>query len=660
MKICNSSVWMMLFCLLVSSCFNKNRLLEDALNMAGDNRKELERVLEHYRDSSLKYSAACFIIENMPGAYSVDPQIIEVCDSFYEAYDVLAKKYDYIVCNEWGEQVDSLWKYFNSLHNIQFEKYKQDIQVMTANQLIKEIDLSFRAWKENVFTRNCSFEDFCEYILPYRRQNGLLIDDSRQMFYERNYGKYFVKEDSICLTDADSLLFAYRHLTHSSFWGTHIPIYNVRTFEKLRHGLCAQRCWYNSLLFSSLGMAVAIDFVPAWGNRNNSHSWNVLIENDKIYPFDAFWEVDRWKYTRLYNNIERDRWWGKFRLPKVFRYTYSNHFEGPLADIEMNMEDVPLLFRNFKMKDVSTDYFETTDVTVTLTGGTEEAKYAYLSVFNSQEWCPVQWGRIEKGKATFKAMGRDIVYLPVLYKKGQIYPAGAVFLLTKDGKIENIEKEDGKETVFLRLLTGTSYYNPKNWYAGCMNNTTIWGVKDGKEEEKLARFPWWMPLERTTLSFKTETPYRIIRLKLPTDSIVLGDIIFRTEQGQIKDVKVATTLYANYPNESPEMLVDAIGATGFRGKAPEYYVDFDLGREYVVSQIIVSPFLRSTLFHTDYFELLYWKSGWQSLGVKQGTDNYLQFDDVPVGALLLLRRCNAKSRGVERVFRYKEGEVRWY
>ena len=40
--------------------------LERALDMAGNNRHELETVLNHYRTDSLKYQAAVFLIEHMP------------------------------------------------------------------------------------------------------------------------------------------------------------------------------------------------------------------------------------------------------------------------------------------------------------------------------------------------------------------------------------------------------------------------------------------------------------------------------------------------------------------------------------------------------------------------------------------------------------------
>ena len=53
------------------SCVNTPiiSLLETALQQAGENRAELEKVLFRYQTDpadSLKYKAACFLIENMP------------------------------------------------------------------------------------------------------------------------------------------------------------------------------------------------------------------------------------------------------------------------------------------------------------------------------------------------------------------------------------------------------------------------------------------------------------------------------------------------------------------------------------------------------------------------------------------------------------------
>ena len=398
--------------------------MEQALELAGDNRKELEKVLVHYQDSGLKYDAARFLIENMPGSYGVDSVSLEKLEQVYQAYDEINRSFgyrrdgDWGDWNGWGKQIDDLAQRHSRL--LGTLSMAMDLRHVQSDYLIQEIDRSFQAWQRNVYAKNASFDDFCEYVLPYRRMNGLVTDHARDTFYHRHSDKYYIKEGGHWLEETDSLLYEYQHLMHSGFRGTRIPVLRAETFERLRYGLCMHRCWYNSVLLSSLGMPVAVDFVPTWGNRNNSHTWNVLMINGRSYAFEAFWDNDRWKYKRIYNNRDIDYLWGRFRLPKVYRYTYSNHIEGPVADGKVSKEDIPLLFLNVKKKDVSAEYFEPHDVTLVLTEpAPEDARYAYLAVFGSGQWHPVQWGRIEKGgSVTFRGMGKDIVYLPVYYKNG--------------------------------------------------------------------------------------------------------------------------------------------------------------------------------------------------------------------------------------------------
>ena len=59
--------WITLLISSLVSChnFKEDRQLSFALERAGENRRELEQVLEHYKNDSLKYRAACFLIKNM-------------------------------------------------------------------------------------------------------------------------------------------------------------------------------------------------------------------------------------------------------------------------------------------------------------------------------------------------------------------------------------------------------------------------------------------------------------------------------------------------------------------------------------------------------------------------------------------------------------------
>ena len=65
-----ATILLLFFTLLLTSCDTNRTYLRYSLRMAGDNRAQLEAVLEHYKDDPEKYAAACYLIENMPAHYS--------------------------------------------------------------------------------------------------------------------------------------------------------------------------------------------------------------------------------------------------------------------------------------------------------------------------------------------------------------------------------------------------------------------------------------------------------------------------------------------------------------------------------------------------------------------------------------------------------------
>jgi hypothetical protein len=72
-------VSVLLFSILLLACSQPTKL-ESALKFAGSNRQELEKALNHYATNpadSLKYRAACFLIENMPYHYSYKNKKLE-------------------------------------------------------------------------------------------------------------------------------------------------------------------------------------------------------------------------------------------------------------------------------------------------------------------------------------------------------------------------------------------------------------------------------------------------------------------------------------------------------------------------------------------------------------------------------------------------------
>lgn len=655
-----SSSLLILFFLFSCSFPKKDSSLDYALQRSGDNRRELEKVLEHYRDSGLKYDAARFLIENMPACYGSDCRSLDALRPLYQDYDSINRMYDFRTPSEWGKKIDGLYGKYHYLLHRTYES--EDLCAMKSNYLIREIDRSFDAWKRNVYASECSYEDFCEYVLPYRRLNGLVADHARDTFYHRHAGKYYVRKGKQWMSETDSLLYEYRHLTHSAFLGAQIPVWNAETFEYLRHGLCIHRCWYNSLLLSALGMPVAIDFVPAWGNRNNSHTWNVLLLHGQSYAFEAFWDNDRWKYKRIYNNRVSDSSWGRFRLPKVYRHTYSNHPEGPAADANVERSDIPALFRNVKKVDVSAEYFETQDVTVTLTEVTpDNARYVYLAVFGYQRWHPVQWAKIEKdGTATFKNMGKDIVYLPVYFKDGVLLPAASPFKLDADGYMRLLADDGKRGNVCLRILTGSSAHDVNRENLNMMRGSRFVSLTDGKPQTEICLWSDPLELKMNKRMLPARPACRHIRMYLPTDTLSVGEIAFYTDKGRIPSVKVLSDVIPLSVSEGADRLTDGMEAATCRGKVPGRFVDFDLGGFFQLTAIGIYPYLDSQIREDCNYTLQYWDGEWKSKETEQGTAcGWLEFKDVPLNALMMLKNLKWKGATAERIFIYEDESFCW-
>jgi hypothetical protein len=134
---------------------------------AGNNRVELEKVLRHYTNDSLKYIAAYFLIENMPYHYSFTGEEVEYNKQYFKML---------------AETTLSPEEITNSLDKgkklLEFDKelLKFDIQEVDSAYLVNNIDLSFKVLHEQPWGSKVTFDDFCEYILPYRLGDECLME----------------------------------------------------------------------------------------------------------------------------------------------------------------------------------------------------------------------------------------------------------------------------------------------------------------------------------------------------------------------------------------------------------------------------------------------------------------------------------------------------
>lgn len=412
--------------------------VEATLKAAGYNRGQIEMALNHYSapGDSLKLKAAYFLIGNMEGhcyvTYSLqdtakkaipfDPLQFPTYDSLTAAFSDMEKEYGAL--------------------DFKKKDVTDDNRIITADFLIKQIDYTFRAWHEKPWAKFLTFDQLCQYILPYRGSNEPL-EDWRKLFWD----KYADIESK--MTNPSDPIEAARLINDDikSWFGFDPRYYYHPTDQGMAEmiakgkGRCEDMTNLTIYAMRANGLAVTSDYTPFWANSGNNHAWNaILTPNGKVIPFMGA-ESNPGDY-HLAN-----------KLAKVYRKTFDIRHEN-LVFQKKKQEKVPGWLAGKSYVDVTADYVPVCDVTVKLIPTIPDSvDIAYLCVFNSGEWQPIHWGRITDTAATFTAMGTGIMYLPALYINEKVAPCGAPFMLHDDGSMTKYET--GQDSVTAPLISTT-------------------------------------------------------------------------------------------------------------------------------------------------------------------------------------------------------------
>lgn len=147
-----------------SSCHSR---LQDALETAGENRAEMERVLEHFKNDpdTLKYSAAKFLIENMPYHYTYVGKEIGQYNAAYLRAASEAKEYRDSVFSEATKKIQ-----------LQKANLAFDIRTIKADFLISAINEACEIWHSVNWHHEYNTDIFYDYVLPYRLLNENVSD----------------------------------------------------------------------------------------------------------------------------------------------------------------------------------------------------------------------------------------------------------------------------------------------------------------------------------------------------------------------------------------------------------------------------------------------------------------------------------------------------
>ncbi|MBN2225914.1 MAG: transglutaminase domain-containing protein [candidate division Zixibacteria bacterium] len=410
----------------------------EVLAQAGDNRAELEKVIEHYRTEadSLKLEAAYFLIGNMEGHAYATYVLKDSADSIIPFNAMDYPDYDVLLTS-----IDSLDKAHPGL-DFKRGELINDIDVITADFLITQIDYAFRAWREKPWAENLSFDDFCRYVLPYRGSNEPL-ENWREYFWDKYADVASGMTDSTDPIEATVLI---NNDVRSGFVFDRRFYYHPTDLglkEMLEYGMGRCEDMTNVTIYAlrANGLAVTSDYTPCWANAGNNHAWNAILAPDgRVIPFMGA-EANPGEY-RL-----------RYKLAKVYRKMFNKNPDNPVF-LDRKQETIAPWLGGNSFIDATADYVDVCDVEVTFeTVVPDSVDLAYLCVFNSGEWKAIHWAKIENNRAVFTDMGRSIAYLPALYLDKEIKPWGAPFILHDDCTRQVLTP--GKDRITARLNATT-------------------------------------------------------------------------------------------------------------------------------------------------------------------------------------------------------------
>ena len=481
----------------LSACNSQKSEIEFALKEAGKNRGELEAVLSHYTrlNDTLKLKAAQYLIQYMPHHYSYGVDIRD----YYHAIDSVVALSDNKLEQE--KHIKLLRLRFEN----RYRKYR-DIEVITADFLIQSIDAAFKQWQQGKWAAHLNFDEFCEYLLPYKCFEGQPLEDWRSAYYDLCKGD--IDKAYLCDDYEQSSFFAatevnrqMKEATPQSFGLlTTLPIYDPGIIIKLPFAYCSTYCQGCVLTMRSKGIPVAYDFTPHWSNRSNGHSWNTV-------------------YTSRFGNLEfaphetdpGSVHYPYLKMPKIFRSVYKPNEE--YLEIA-SRKYIPPEIRNIFIRDVTAEYMPTLDVQINLKQALPNDQYPFIAVYGGEDWQPVYWGKMSGRNVTFERMGLNTYYMAFAYDtKGDRFPICKPFEVTLSKQIQFMELDTSSfRTIRLtrKFPQGDNIFSIHEQIAGGLFEAA--DNQNFLHAKKMQELPQWN-LTNGSFSLSTEKAYRYWRFK---------------------------------------------------------------------------------------------------------------------------------------------------
>jgi hypothetical protein len=242
---------------------------------------------------------------------------------------------------------------------------------------------------------------------------------------------------------------------------------------------------------------------------------------------------------------------------------------------------------------------------------------------------------------------------------GYLLPASDAFSIDNKGNIEkHVANKDKKRSV--RLTRKTALTKRMISFGRAIEGSVfqLSNVPDFKNSVDILQFPehdtLFIP---KTIDINEPKSYRYARYKAKRDfNIELAELQWFSGEKRLKGKIIGSELI-NYSGTREKLFDDDVLSfyTSYNKKGSRLWVGLDFGKKEHITKLKVAT--RSDLNYInpgDTYELLYWDNQWISLQTKVSNDYFIEFENVPEGALLWLKNL---SEGIEEeLFVYKNGK----
>lgn len=599
--------------------------IEKVLQLAGDNRGELEKVLKHYDrspDDSLKIRAAEFLIVSMPGKYS----------AYYDA--------------PWNDVATVSLRWTSSSNKrMLLDTYKigdpiiqEDVKYITAEYLIRNIELAFKVWQERPWGHHIPFDVFCEEILPYR------VDTEPLENWREKVIASFADLDTILnkpgTTSVDACGIVNRLLPRFQM-DKDYPSMNYSQLMASSRGPCSNMAALAVFSMRALGIPVTFDFTPNFAYLPTGHSWNTVRDSEGRHI--SFMGIDSDPYEPHQGNSVT-----AFVKAKAYRKMFALQ-HNILAD----ESDIPPLLRNHQnFKDVSEEYDKCTDtVTVILTHSSETSTgYVYLAIYQGQKVYPIAWTQYNGQSAKFESIGRNIVYFPVYYADDYQTMAGEPFFLDESGKMITFSSDSPDTCVTFREINPSDsslFIALSRMQHGIFEGANKPDFSDAEELSKIDNFPspsWH------DIVLKSPVSYRYVRYKSPKNANCnVAEIIFYGDgNNRLTGTNIGTPGSWNNMGATCDKAFDGDGSTYYDAVEEDgAWTGLDFHEPKSIFRIRYLPRTDNDhIYEKHTYELFQWiEDGWFSCGKQIATDSGALQYCVPSRSLFYLENHTLAKKG---------------